>query len=304
MSLSNICRDQYWSGELTPYYEDGQLVTEEYGGIAAKLLTDDTRDYLTFDHYPSEQELSDFYNSEYPATRTNQWYNANQQYRSDRWTGIAEPVLTLAQTFDRERRSIRVHDVGCGFGGLVEHLRGFGLDATGSDVCEQAIEGGRAEKDNRSIHHGTASDVLATIGRQDVIVLHHSLEHVRDPQQLVADLSAWLTEGGYLIVRSPNSRFYRSLHDGIRSHWYGYPKHLHYFGPDSLKKLLENCGLTDVTTTCTDSEMATHEELPLLRKTAGNCDEGFTDTAELLARLAARLENKELQGIGRMVHRG
>lgn len=71
----------------------------------------------------------------------------------------------------------------------------------------------------------------------DVILFCHTLEHVIDPQQIVKDLSAYLTAGGLLYVEVPLGSFdeWRKLDEPLT--------HINFFSEESAFKCLSNAGL-------------------------------------------------------------
>jgi 2-polyprenyl-3-methyl-5-hydroxy-6-metoxy-1,4-benzoquinol methylase len=290
--------DRFWTGTLQPHLEHGEQITEKYANTNAVLLVDQNRDYFTFDTFPTSAELIQFYNNDYPSARRDNWYNSEQQYQKSRWNSIVERIESLAGHFERPPENIRVHDSGCGFGGLVDVLRSRGFDCSGTDLCAEAIKGGRTEKKNRWIHDERTEDFLSRSPAQTIIVLSHVLEHVLDPLEYVRQLSGFLEPRGAVLVRCPNSQFYKSLKLSITSNWYGYPKHLHYFGPGSLARLLRAAGLTDVVVRCTETDMDIDDELSTLRGIAAQDGLTFTDDHVFLRYLLDREQTKELEAVG------
>lgn len=71
----------------------------------------------------------------------------------------------------------------------------------------------------------------------DVILLCHTLEHVIEPSSMINELSAHLTEGGFLYVEVPLGCFqeWKHLRDPIT--------HINFFSEESLLKCLWSIGL-------------------------------------------------------------
>src|ERR1017187_4802479 len=201
---------QFWSGRLTTYRENGVIIREAYVELDATLLADESGDYFTYDILPSEKQLDHFYTNVYPATRRENWYNAKAQYVPERWSSIVRQVCGLVAPRDHDELAppVRVHDVGCGFGGLVQSLTDLGFDAIGRDLSREAVEGGRAYGNER-IFQGSI-EVLERFPPQDIIVMHHVIEHAIDPLALIRAAHCRLVPGGRLVVRCPNSRYIRS----------------------------------------------------------------------------------------------
>jgi SAM-dependent methyltransferase len=135
------------------------------------------------------------------------------------------------------RRDARILDVGCGGGALLRSLAGAGYSALRgidpylpADVREPSL----------TITRGTL-DTLD--GAFDVVMLHHVLEHVRDPGETLRGVRRRLAAGGWAIVRVPivpNDAFVR--HGGC---WVQLdaPRHLTIPSVSGLTALAERHGL-------------------------------------------------------------
>jgi 2-polyprenyl-3-methyl-5-hydroxy-6-metoxy-1,4-benzoquinol methylase len=289
----------FWSGSLQPLVEDGQLIQESYGRITSTLFVDDQADYYTFWPMPTSKQIVHFYNSVYPSSRRQSWYNAVTQYDPRRWHTLIARVDQLAAPLRQAGTAIRVHDVGCNFGGLVQMLHDRAYVATGTDLSREAVNGGKVERLNQWIYDGTAITFLRKQPRQHIIILNHVLEHARYPFKLINSLTKFLAPGGCILVRCPNSRFILSQLTSIRANWYGYPKHLHYFGPKSLSRLLELSGLCQVELRSTDTDMRIAGETERLLCVARTDRYPVDDVDQLIELLLTRMETKEIEAVGR-----
>jgi 2-polyprenyl-3-methyl-5-hydroxy-6-metoxy-1,4-benzoquinol methylase len=296
MALQNIV------GELIPYIENGVQIEETFGKYKTKLLRSDN-DHFTFDFYPSFDELSVYYDQVYPNTGGRPfWYNADNNYADERWVGV---VPAIEQWIEHHfgRRDITIHEVGCGFGGLVAKLRSLGLDASGTDLNTKAISDGRTRKGNQHIHGRSVYEFLAEYGSQDMILMQHFLEHVTDPVEILKNMKDHINPGGLIFGRVPNSQFYLAKHRTIRSHWYGYPHHLHYFSAASIEKILTHCGYTVLMVGATDAEMfgdrqwKKFDEIEEVARERGDWNGSWDDLVNLLI---TRNEAKEVQFVARV----
>ena len=87
----------------------------------------------------------------------------------------------------------------------------------------------------------------------DVITMHHVLEHIENPFEVVRTIAGSLNKGGTLLVRIPNigsPHFHR-----YRGNWWGFhaPRHFFLYSRKSLEIVLGTVGLEIVFTKC-DSE--------------------------------------------------
>jgi SAM-dependent methyltransferase len=95
-------------------------------------------------------------------------------------------------------KKTRVLDVGCGSGMLVFALGLAGVkDVTGVDPFMSAERnlstGGRLKR----------QDLSEVEGLYDLIMFHHSFEHVRDPEATLREALKRLTPGGRILIRMP-----------------------------------------------------------------------------------------------------
>ncbi len=77
----------------------------------------------------------------------------------------------------------------------------------------------------------------------DLITLWHSIEHVPDPEALLRRAAALLNDGGTLFLAFPNPASWDFALFGPRWFHLDPPRHLHYFSPETLRPVLERCGL-------------------------------------------------------------
>jgi SAM-dependent methyltransferase len=124
-------------------------------------------------------------------------------------TDVSEhPVLprlvpVLSGEFGRRiGRRDRWLDIGCGGGALLSDLKAIGFtDLTGVDpymVQERHERGFRLLK----------SDGVSLGERFDVVMMHHALEHVPDPEDILRGLHSILAPDGVVLIRIPVAASY------------------------------------------------------------------------------------------------
>lgn len=131
-----------------------------------------------------------------------------------------------------------VLDIGCGRGDRLAELYGYGFrNLLGVDRFIAA-----------DIPLGSGCKVLrqpleATEGRFDLIMMHHSLEHMPDPQATLREAVRLLAPTGWLLVRVPlaDSYAWRTY----RVDWYQLdaPRHLYLYTRTGLNLLAAEAGL-------------------------------------------------------------
>jgi len=130
-------------------------------------------------------------------------------------------------------------DVGCGRGKLLHELSLFGFrDLTGADP----FVAGELRYANGIVVH--KCELSALERRFDLIMMHHTLEHV--PQQLETLLAARerLQPGRFLLLRVPVADCHAWKKYGV--HWFALdaPRHLYLHTEKSIRWLAEQSGLT------------------------------------------------------------
>jgi len=128
-------------------------------------------------------------------------------------------------------------DVGCGAGELLQELRSDGFrDLQGIDpfLAADLDHGG-----GLLIHRCGLADHAAT---HDLVMLHHSLEHMPDQQDVFGHLQRLVRPGGWLLIRIPvtDSAAWREY--GVDWVQLDAPRHLYLHTCKSLDRLASAAG--------------------------------------------------------------
>lgn len=134
------------------------------------------------------------------------------------------------------RRDGRLLDVGCAMGFLLGVARGLGYDVRGLDPNEAAVARARTEFGDCVL--AGALDEHAFAGEHfDVITLIDVLEHVPDPEALLATLAGRLASGGVVAAVLPDTGSW--VHRVLGSRWPHYTdEHLFYWSARNLSRFL------------------------------------------------------------------
>jgi SAM-dependent methyltransferase len=139
-----------------------------------------------------------------------------------------------------------VYDLGCGPGVLLQQFEQMGCVVTGVDPDADA----RALGASRGVRilAGTGEDIPAELGpgTADLVLMTHSLEHCLDPRAAIANARRLLKPGGLFYCEVPNCNclHFRTFLDCSEN--CDVPRHLYFFGPDSLSHYVGAAGFAVV----------------------------------------------------------
>jgi SAM-dependent methyltransferase len=150
--------------------------------------------------------------------------------------GKHQGVESVSRT--KVARDAAILDVGCGSGDLLKLLHSLGFtNLTGADPFIRA-----------EIRYPSGIVVLkkhlTEISQTfDLIMLHHSFEHMTNPAEIIAQAKRLLKPGGTLIIRVPIAASYAWKH--YRANWVQLDPPRHIFLPSvtSIQILAERAGL-------------------------------------------------------------
>ncbi|KPF56863.1 3-demethylubiquinone-9 3-methyltransferase [Novosphingobium sp. AAP1] len=100
----------------------------------------------------------------------------------------------------------RALDVGCGAGLLAEPLCRMGADVTALDAAAENIAAARAHAEGAGLAIDYRHGELADLGLAgfDLVTSMEVIEHVADKPAFVAALAATLSQGGLMVLSTPN----------------------------------------------------------------------------------------------------
>lgn len=132
----------------------------------------------------------------------------------------------------------RILDVGCGQGHLLQDLQHLGFKSlAGADpfIAEEVrLPGGLV------IHKRALADLAGVF---DVIMLHHSFEHMDQPAEVMCQLSRLLAPEGLVMIRIPVAGSFAWRHYGVNWVNLDAPRHFFLHTPRSIELLAARAGL-------------------------------------------------------------
>lgn len=184
------------------------------------------------------------------------YYTHGKSHFPEVAAGLIDKVLTkLAYLSDRGRmmdaarlielqpEARRILDIGCGGGSFVASLAGPGRVLCGVDPDPSARE--VAATFGVTVEEGTAEAIPPVIAAQsfDLVLMTHVLEHCADPGLALRNVRSLLAPGGGFYCEVPNcGGLHFETYEEI-SEMLDVPRHVHFFTPKSLRRLMEDAGL-------------------------------------------------------------
>lgn len=144
---------------------------------------------------------------------------------------LRKPMLGLTA-------SSRILDVGCGTGQLLQALHHFGFrDLTGTDTFI-----------SEDITYPTGVRILKRPLEQlderfDMVMMHHSFEHMPKPLDALIEIHRLLTDDGWVLIRMPVVNFAWETY-GVDWVQLDAPRHLYLFTERAFRTLAEQAGFS------------------------------------------------------------
>ena len=136
----------------------------------------------------------------------------------------------------------RLLDVGCGSGAFAALMQTRGWNVRGTDFDPQAAENAR-KRHAIDVDVGDLRDIAYDAGSFDAVTLRHVIEHVPQPEELVAECWRILKPGGHLVLVTPNSDSLGHRYFGTRWRGLEQPRHVFLYNPAAIRRLFERAGI-------------------------------------------------------------
>lgn len=152
---------------------------------------------------------------------------------------LQETVASLAPYRTTHNRWL---DIGAGAGSLLRAVTNGGWEAVGTEVAPAAVEALRTAGFDALL--GETGDLDLPDQGFDVVSMIEVIEHVHDPDGLLADAARLLRPGGALYLTTPHGRSLSARVLGARWSVIAPPDHLQLFSIGGLRAALARGGLT------------------------------------------------------------
>jgi SAM-dependent methyltransferase len=201
--------------------------------------------------------LDRFFDRMYDQRWSDEWV-ANESSATYKDLIFRSILRQLAVRVPPARR--RLLDVGAHAGRFMWLAQQAGWMVEGIELNPRTAAAAEA-RTGATVHRINAHDLVASGRHWDAVVLTDVLEHIPDPQRLLAALAALVEPGGVLAVKVPNGAA-----QWVKERWLArltshQPTladnlvHVNHFSPESLALALERAGFARVTITTAPPEL-------------------------------------------------
>jgi SAM-dependent methyltransferase len=199
---------------------------------------------------PSPGALKAFYAGEYFQASHGTYAQAYSETEVEHRNLLARVMLAAIAEGRGGAAGGRLLEIGCGEGWLLAAAETAGYAVQGLDFSQDGLARFHPQFVARS-RFGDAFEILDELiaggERVEVCVMEHVLEHVVDPEALLARLPRLLAPGGVVAITVPNDfsplqLAARTQGAVDRDFWLAPPQHLNYFNAANLPALLERMG--------------------------------------------------------------
>jgi len=220
-----------------------QLSAKDYtvSGESFSIVACNNCTHLFTQNVAQQNEIGKYYASEnYISHSDTQIGLVNKLYHSIRKRTLQSKKKLIER--ETEKSNGNILDIGCGTGAFLNTMQKGGWKITGLEPDETARV---KAKTLYGIDPQPSNNIFNLSNNSyDAITMWHVLEHVHELNEYVAQLKNMLTDNGKIFIAVPNYTSYDAQHYGQFWAAYDVPRHLYHFSPESMKKLVEQHGLT------------------------------------------------------------
>lgn len=184
---------------------------------------------------PSEKEVGDLYSGDY--------FKNYNQYLANLPTHQAYFKKKLLQ-IEKKVKKGKLLDIGCALGVFLDLAKKRGWAVTGLEIFKEAAS--YCQKRGLEVILGTIEKVNFAPNSFDLVTCFETIEHMREPKEMVKEVFKILKKEGLAVFSTPNyDTWTRKL---MGKFWFGYKhrEHLFFFTPKTLKLLFEKGGFSQI----------------------------------------------------------
>jgi 2-polyprenyl-3-methyl-5-hydroxy-6-metoxy-1,4-benzoquinol methylase len=181
--------------------------------------------------FPTREELARLYSTGNYRTKTGKRFNPVLEYI------IHLLTVRKRKRIERYRDHGRILDIGCGRGLFLHIMQEDGWEVAGQEFSETSASYA-SDIYGIDVRTGELKDCEYESESFDVVNINHVLEHLENPDEVIAECYRILKKGGLLVTAVPNIDSLQGFFG--QKHWFqlDLPCHLYHFSTKSLFDLL------------------------------------------------------------------
>jgi len=166
----------------------------------------------------------------------------------------------LRKLLDRLEPGLSVLDLGCGSGEPADVETAREHQVTGVDISQAQIDLARRSVPTGHFLHGDAGSVAFPPGSFDAVVSFYTLEHIprKEHSTVLRRTCEWLRAGGLLLISMEAGDY-----DDVMGEWLGVPMFISCYGPDTMKRMVDEAGF-ELLETAIETQLERSAEIPYL----------------------------------------
>lgn len=188
---------------------------------------------------PTKEESNEFHKEEFLSEKNLKKFEDVREKLDARGTEIKKTIYFFLKEYIKP--GMKVLDVGCGFGSFLDILKKqtdaevYGVELGNLDIIAAK------ERFGLDLFHGSLEEFA---GKQenhqkfDVIITHHTFEHLPNPIESLGQIKKILKQGGIFYIGVPNLMNIKKRPDILFQ-----TAHPFTYSPYSLRLILEKAGL-------------------------------------------------------------
>jgi len=157
---------------------------------------------------------------------------------------LADTALLISRHISD--KNLKIVDLGCSNGGLLKELMLLGYkNVTGIDPSAACVAITKDEVGCECYQY-SLYNIPESIGKFDVVISTHVLEHLLDVRSAINIFSKLLNPGGYVYIECPNAANYKEvIHAPLQEF---NAEHINHFTETAFQNLMEDFGFEKITT--------------------------------------------------------
>ncbi len=188
---------------------------------------------------PSPETLADLYGARYFQGDEYANYLGDRDVHRRNFRRRLERITAVAGGLES------IYEIGCAYGLWLETVAERGIRAAGIDISAEAVRHAR-ETLKLEASAGAFEDAPIAPGEFQAFCMWDTIEHVANPECLVARAAWLLPEGGWFFATTGDIGSRTAVRQGQNWRLIHPPTHLQYFSRATLSRFLERHGLRTV----------------------------------------------------------